>query len=131
MLRLRGMPRLPTMMMVLGPATAEEIDDDGRRQLVLPGSADAEPEAVENGEYYDIEDGFEAARALRVAPPCVKPTAAEVRRHRINGHNPYRSWCSCCVSGVANDRSHVQRAEVHHGSVFDCHSDCEFSVSVN
>ena len=90
------------------PASAEEVGDGA------------------DGDFWDLEDGQEEARAVRMHPPCVRPTAEEVRAHRVSGHGTYRSWCSACVRGSANDRRHGPRAEFPAGAAPEVHSDYGF-----
>ena len=48
----------------------------------------------EDGEYFDLEDDVEEARLVRTCVPCVEPSAEDVRKHRVSGHAPFRSWCN-------------------------------------
>ena len=61
-----------------------------------------------------------------MSPPIVRPSPADVRAHRIAGHTPYRSWCSCCVRGSANYRVHSRREDAPVGACPEIHSDYAF-----
>ena len=52
--------------------------------------------------------GEEEGRAVRTAAPIYTPTDRERREHEASGHNPYRSWCSCCVDGRAAAEGHFR-----------------------
>ena len=58
----------------------------------------------------DQERGAEEAQGeetqdVKVGTVPVKPTAAEVERHRI-AHYPYRRWCRECLEGQAVGDGH-------------------------
>ena len=52
--------------------------------------------------------GEEEGRAVRTAAPIYTPTDRERREHEAGGHNPYRSWCSCCVDARATAEGHFR-----------------------
>ena len=72
---------------------------------------------------FDNEEA-EEARVMKMSPPVVKPSAEEVRQHRLT-RCPFRSWCSECVAGAANDHSHPGRTEAL-GEVPEFHCDYAF-----
>ena len=108
---------------------AESPDD--RRSAEVPdlraaGSEEDYQDHIDGEKHWYFEDGLEEARALQMFRPCVPPSEAEVRAHRASGHANFRSWCSACVRGVANDRRHVLRLELPPGAAPEVHSDYGF-----
>ena len=110
----------------------ENVGDDDVVGDVLPGAADGQavpgliPDDSDDDDYYDMEDGLEEARYMKMCRPVLKPTAEQVRFHKAAGHSPFRSWCPTCVRGSANDRAHLGRAEQPIGTIPEVHSDYAF-----
>ena len=102
---------------------------DGDVDRSADGAAEGghDPVEGEGAEYFDLDDGLEEARQLRTCPPCEPlPSADEIRKHKASGHSPYRSWCSICVWGAANDRPHPGRAELPASACPEVHADYTF-----
>ncbi len=55
------------------------------------------------------EAAAEAQQPMR-RTPSTRPTAAEIRAHRVS-HLPFRDWCPECVAGRAKDWPHRQQKE--------------------
>ena len=73
------------------------------------GRAPEEGEVVVGDEeFFDLEDGEEEARVMRMSKPVAPPSDEEVRQHNLS-HCRYRSWCPVCVAGAANDEAHHAR----------------------
>ena len=59
----------------------------------------------DNQQQDDEEAQGEETQDVKVGSVPVKPTAAEVERHRI-AHYPYRRWCRECLEGQAVGDGH-------------------------
>ena len=83
-------------------------DAQGREGAGGGGGEDSRwhPKLRLGDDFFDLDDRLEEARQLKVCPPCPKPAADEVRKHKASGHSPYRSWCPICLLGAASDRPH-------------------------
>ena len=115
----------------------ERVERDGVRAIERPAGAHhrceddqngdeetgGDPESRDDADFYDLEDGLEEARQLRVCPSCPRPSAEEIKKHKASGHSPYRSWCSICVWGAANDRPHRSREDPPPGAAPEVHAD--------
>ena len=83
---------------------------------------DEEAAAADDGQVHDQAGGddeeadaggegeAEAQQPSR-RTPSTRPTAAEMRAHRVS-HLPFRDWCPECVAGRAKDWPHRQQKEV-------------------
>ena len=58
----------------------------------------------------DEENEGEAQQPTR-RTPSTRPTAAEMRAHRVS-HLPFRDWCPECIAGRAKDWPHRAQKEV-------------------
>ena len=101
------------------PEEAEGAMDESDEVQEGDGLRDVDGAAV-------FEDESGEGRRPRLPPGVPVPSAEMVRRHRASGHCPYRSWCSCCVSGAANAPGHVARVDPPLCGVPELHSDYTF-----
>ena len=74
---------------------------------------------------YSYDDDFSEARGGRMPRAAILPHPDEVKKHRMKGHCPYRSWCEDCLRGAANMDAHPPRGPFL-GIVPEVHSDYGF-----
>ena len=81
---------------------------------------------VTGGDSIDaLGDEFDEAMDLKTRKGIVRPSAEELRTHRIT-HMPFRDWCPECVAGRAKDHSHRSKDTTEKLSVPSVHFDYFF-----
>ena len=74
---------------------------------------------------FDFSEDFSEAQGPRVQRRAVAPPAEEIKRHKVSGHCPYRSWCEDCIRGAATMDPHLARGDPI-SNVPEFHSDYAF-----
>ena len=68
----------------------------------------ATEDSAEGAEEFEAEE--ETAPVRTMTTPYM-PSEAEVERHRLAGHTPYRPWCDACVEGRGQERGHFSETK--------------------
>jgi hypothetical protein len=93
----------PTEVCEVGDGADEAVGGQGD----VHGEGEVQDHAAGDVEV-GVDDGVEEAQEPTRRRPAGKPTAEELRAHRVS-HLPFRDWCPECVAGRAKDWPHLQR----------------------